>query len=174
MLRIEGILNSTSNYVLTEMAKGRTLEDAIKETQRKGIAEADPSHDLDGWDAAAKITALANVLMSAGSTPRMVDRKGIADVKAEDLVQAARDGRKLRLVAAAERVGSEVRTTVAPREVACDSAFWFVDGTSSAVTISTDLMGDVTILETNPAITQTAYALLSDLLAIVEEMECSR
>ena len=166
VLRIEGILNSTSNYVLTEMTNGRTLEDAIEETQRRGIAEADPSHDLDGWDAAAKITALANVLMSAGSNPAMVDRKGIGDLNAEDLAQAARNGRKVKLVATAERVGDEVRTRVAPTELTSDSVFWLVDGTSSAVTISTDLMGDVTILETNPAITQTAYALLSDLLAI--------
>ena len=169
--RIEGILNSTYNYVLTEMAKGRSLEDAVKDAQRKGIAEADPSHDLDGWDAAAKITALANVLMGAGSNPRAVERQGIAGLTVEDLTNAARAGRKIKLVAAAERTESEVRTTVGLRDLGPDSVFWAVDGTSSAVTISTDLMGDITILETNPAITQTAYALFSDLLAIAEWMK---
>lgn len=170
ILRIEGILNSTSNYVMTEMAKGRSLEDAVKETQRKGITEADPSLDLDGWDAAAKITALANVLMNAGSTPQKVDRKGIRGLKSEDFEIAARNGKKLKLVARAEMADSEIRTSVAVEEITTDSPFWSVDGTSGAVTISTDLMGDITILETNPQVTQTAYAILSDLLLIVEWM----
>ena len=170
ILRIEGILNSTSNYVMTEMAKGRSLEDAVKETQRKGIAEADPSLDLDGWDAAAKITALANVLMNAGSTPQKVDRKGIRGLKSEDFEIAARNGKKLKLVARAEMAGSELRTSVAIEEIDTDSPFWSVDGTSGALTISTDLMGEITVLETNPQVTQTAYAILSDLLLIVEWM----
>lgn len=170
ILRIEGILNATSNYVLTEMSRGRTLADAVKETQRRGIAEADPSLDLEGWDAAAKITALANVLMAAGSTPDKVDRAGIMDVRSEDLALAEKSGRKLKLVARADRAGSEIQTKVSVEELDSGNSFWSVDGTSSAVTFSTDLMGDITVLETNGTITQTAYAVLSDILLIVEWM----
>jgi homoserine dehydrogenase len=174
VIRIEGILNSTSNYVLTEMSRGRSLDDAVKEAQRRGIAESDPSLDLDGWDAAAKITALANVLMGAGSTPDKVDRRGVTDITPDDLAAAAKEGKKVKLVARAERSASGIVTRVSPEKLDCTSAFWSVDDTSSAVTLSTDLMGDITILETNPAITQTAYAVLSDLLLIVEWMRCNQ
>ena len=171
--RLEGILNSTSNYVLTEMSKGRTLEDAVKETQRLSIAEADPSLDLDGWDAAAKITALANVLMGAGSTPQKVDRKGIADLFPDDIASARSEGTKIKFVARAERDGPNVLTSVAPERLRSDSPFWSVDGTSGALTIYTDMMGELTILETNPVLTQTAYGVLSDLLLIAEWIRCN-
>ena len=174
VIRIEGILNSTSNYVLTEMSRGRSLEDAVKEAQRKGIVEADPSLDLDGWDAAAKITALANVLMGAGSTPDRVERRGVGDISPGDLAAAASEGKKIKLVAVAERSASGIVIRVSPEKIDCTSPFWSVDDTSSAVTLSTDLMGDITILETNPTITQTAYAVLSDLLLIVEWMRCNQ
>jgi homoserine dehydrogenase len=174
VIRIEGILNSTSNYVLTEMSRGRGLDDAVKEAQRRGIAESDPSLDLDGWDAAAKITALANVLMGAGSSPDKVERRGVTDVTPDDLAAAAREGKKIKLVATAERSASGIVTKVFPEKLNCASPFWSVDGTSGAVTLSTDLMGDITILETNPAITQTAYAVFSDMLLIVEWMRCNQ
>lgn len=171
--RLEGILNSTSNYVLTEMSKGRTLDDAVKEAQRLSIVEADPSLDLDGWDAAAKITALANVLMGAGSTPQKVDRRGIADVSLDDITSARSEGAKIKFVAKAERDGPNVRTSVTPERLRSDDPFWSVDGTSSALTIHTDLMGELTIFETNPVLTQTAYAVFSDLLLIAEWMRCN-
>ncbi len=174
IVRIEGILNSTSNYVLTEMTKGRSLDDAVKDAQRRGIAEADPSLDLDGWDASAKITALANVLMGAGSTPDKVRRSGVAGITKDELDEAEREGKKIKLVALAERSPAGVVTSVSPQKLDSTSPFWSVDGTSSAVTLSTDLMGDITILETNPMITQTAYAVLSDLLLIVEWMRCKK
>jgi homoserine dehydrogenase len=172
VVRLEGILNSTSNYVLTQMAKGRSMDDAVKEAQKRRIVEEDPTLDLDGWDASAKITALANVLMGAGSTPDRVDRKGIRGLRPEEVSAAAKEGKKVRLMARAERNGTETATKVSPEIVDVDSPFWAVDGTSSALTISTDLMGDITILETNPTITQTAYAVLSDLLLIAGWLRC--
>ncbi|UCE81133.1 MAG: homoserine dehydrogenase [Methanobacteriota archaeon] len=170
ILRMEGILNSTSNFVLTEMFRGRDLTDAVKEARSKGIAEADASLDLEGWDAAVKITALANVLMEAGTTPNKVDRSGIMGVKPADIDHAKEKGKRLKLVARADRTDTGVRTSVCVEEVGCESQFWSVEGTSSALILSTDLMGDITLIESNPAITQTAYAVLSDLLSIVEWM----
>jgi homoserine dehydrogenase len=172
VVRLEGILNSTSNYVLTEMARGRSMDDAVREAQKRRIAEADPTLDLDGWDASAKITALANVLMGAGSTPDRVDRRGIRDIRPEEVSASAKGDKKIRLIARAERNGAEVVTSVSPEIVGVESPFWAVDGTSSALTISTDLMGDITILETDPTITQTAYAVLSDLLLIAGWIRC--
>jgi len=167
---VRGILNSTSNFVLSEMSKGQTMEDAVKRAQALGIAEADPSLDIDGWDAAAKITALANVLMDARKTPLDVDRTGVRDLSSHDLTDAIKSGKKIKLVASADISDGEVRLRVRPETVGPDSAFWSVEGTSSALSISTDLMGELTILETDPAITQTAYAVFSDMILVVESI----
>lgn len=170
VLGIRGILNSTSNYVLTEMSKGRSAQDAIKEAQARGIAEADPSLDMDGWDAAAKITALANVLMEAKKTPKDVDRMGVGDVSSQTLADARACGTKVKLVASAAMEDGDVKLVVRPESIGPESPFWSVEGTSSAVTIKTDLMGDLTILEEGPALTQTAYAVFSDMLLAVESI----
>lgn len=170
VLGLSGILNSTSNYVLTEMSRGRTAADAIKEAQARGIAEADPTLDMDGWDAAAKITALANVLMEARKTPKDVDRTGVQDLSARELADARKNGKKIKLVASAAVEGDDVKLTVRPETIGPESPFWSVDGTSSALTIRTDLMGDLTILEEAPTLTQTAYAVFSDMLHTVESI----
>jgi len=170
VLGIEGILNSTSNFVLTEMSRGKRMEDAIKEAQARGFAEAEPSLDIDGWDAAAKITALANVLMEAGSNPKKVDREGIRKISDIDLKNAKTDGLKIKQIARATREGDEVRLQVKPEFIDSSSPFWSIDGTSSAVRLKTDLMGEIAVSEINPSVTQTAYAIFSDILLIMESI----
>jgi len=170
VISLTGILNSTSNFVLSEMGRGRTLSEAVREAQARGFAEADPSLDIDGWDASAKITALANVLMEADRTPKNVDRKGIRDIGKEDIADALAKGKKIKLIARAWREDDSVALSVKPEEVEADNIFWSVDGTSSGLTIKTDLMGDITVLEGNPLVTQTAYGVLSDLLLVVEDI----
>ncbi len=172
ILGIEGILNSTSNYVLKQMYLGRTAQEAVKEAQQRGFAEADPSLDIDGWDAAAKITALANVLMGARSNPKMVDRTGIGGISGVDLESARAKGTKVKQIARATREGDRVRLQVKPEHVDDTSPFWPIDGTSSALTLKTDLMGNVTISETDPTVAQTGYAVLSDLLLVAESIRC--
>jgi homoserine dehydrogenase len=142
---IRGLLNTTTNLVLGEMARGASMEEALAEARRRGVTEEDPSMDIDGWDAAAKIAALANVLMGARTNPRMVDRTGIRGVSTGDALEAAERGMKHKLIASAERFGGFVRTRVRPELVGPDDPFWSVDGTSSAVTLKTDLMGELTM-----------------------------
>ena len=170
IIGLAGILNSTSNFVLDEMLRGRTMQEAIKEAQARGIAEADPSLDIDGWDAAAKITALANVLMEAETTPKSVDRTGVSKITREELARAAAENKKLKLVATASRADGRIVLEVKPQLVGSESGFYCVDGTSSALTIKTDLMGDITVFESGPGTTQTAYAVFSDLLLLVESI----
>jgi homoserine dehydrogenase len=165
---IRGLLNTTTNLVLGEMARGASMDEALEEARRRGVTEEDPSMDIDGWDAAAKIAALANVLMGAGTNPRMVDRTGIRGVSTGDAVEAAGRGMKHKLIASAERSCGVVRTSVRPELVGPDDPFWSVDGTSSAVTLETDLMGELTIVERNPTLAQTAYAVFSDILLIAD------
>jgi homoserine dehydrogenase len=170
ILGLSGILNSTSNFVLAEMASGKTMEDAIKVAQKRGFAEADPSLDIDGWDAAAKITALANVLMDAEADPTQVDRQGIGGIAPSDIEKATKLRKKIKLIANATRTEEKVELSVRPVIISADNPFWSVDGTSSAITIKTDLMGDLTIVESNPLVTQTAYAVFSDLLLVLESI----
>lgn len=167
---VSGVLNSTTNFILTMMAKGRNFEEALNEAQRQGIAEADPSMDIDGWDAAAKISALANVFMQARSNPGRVQRTGIRDVDLNAIDEATRKNRKVKLMASAERIGDEVRTKVNPELIGPDSVFWPVDGASSALTLKTDLMNKITIIEQRGGLAQTAYAVFSDILLIAESV----
>ena len=167
---VQGLLNSTSNFILTEMSKGISMRKALDDAIRAGVAEADPSLDIDGWDAAAKITVLANVLMGARSTPKEVDRTGIQGISSESLRKAAASGLKYKLVARAEKANGEVKTCVRPELVGPDNLFWSVDGRSSAITLKTDLMGEISVVEHNPSITQTAYAIYSDMLLIAESI----
>jgi len=170
---VRGLLNSTSNYVLTEVSRGKGMEDALGDAVRLGFAEADPSLDVDGWDAAAKITVLANVLMGAGSNPNRVDRTGIRGIDPESVRKAAVSGMKYKLVASAEKAEGEVRTCVRPELVGSEDLFWSVDGRSSAITLKTDLMGEISVVEHDPSIMQTAYAVYSDLFLIAESLKAS-
>lgn len=171
---LRGVLNSTTNFVLTMMTKGKSMDKALSEAQSQGIAEADPSMDIDGWDAAAKISALANVFMKARSTPSKVHRRGIRDIDLNSTNEATDKNRKIKLVASAERIGEEVITKVSPELVGPDSPFWSVDGTSSALTLKTDLMNNITIIEQKGGVTQTAYAVFSDMLLIAESISSCR
>ncbi len=181
-----GILNSTTNFILERLESGGTYDAAVAEAQRQGFAEADPTLDVDGWDAAAKVAALANVLMDARIDPMKVDRTGIRGVKAGDVAAAARRGGRLKLICAAERSGvapeggdagvgpgagtgtsgGGVITTVRPEFVPLSDPFALVSGTSSILTLKTDLLGDITVVENDPKVMQTAYGVLNDLLEI--------
>lgn len=166
VLGFSGVLNSTTNYILTEMESGRSFQAALIEAQRLGITEANPDYDIDGWDAAVKTVVLANALMRADARPADVARSGIRQVTPDRLKEAARSGNVLRLVARAKRSGDRIRLSVAPEEVAAVSLYGSVCGTSSVLAIETDLMGELAIFETDPGIRQTAYALLSDMIRI--------
>jgi homoserine dehydrogenase len=166
VLGFSGVLNSTTNLILTGMESGRSFEDSLAEAGRRGIAEANADYDIDGWDAAVKAVALANVIMDAEVRPADVARQGIRIVRVEDLEEAARSGMTIRLVARGKRVSDEVTLTVAPETVPLISALGSVRGTSNVLLLETDLMGQIGIVEEEPGVDQTAYALLSDMLQI--------
>ncbi|MGC2873153.1 homoserine dehydrogenase [Ihubacter sp. mB4P-1] len=170
---VKGILNATTNYVLDQMEKGVSYEDAIKEGQRRGFVEADPSMDLEGWDAAAKLTALMNVLMDVKITPPDIKRTGISEITKEQLLEAAKHGQKIKLVCHGWLKDGKPVGTVQPQAVNGDDLLASINGTAAAVTVNTDLMGEVSIIEHvyEPEIDQTAYGVLSDLLRILTDAE---
>jgi homoserine dehydrogenase len=161
-----GVLNSTTNLLLTRMEQGASLDEALADARGRGIVEANPDHDIDGHDAAAKAAALVNVLMDGTVTPRDIPTIGIRRVTRDALDAEVQRGRRLRLVARAARRGDEIAVRVGPEALPEADALARLGGTSNALTLRTDLMGELTIVEHDPGIEQTAYALLSDLIAV--------
>ncbi len=161
-----GIINSTTNHILTQMEQGRSFDQALADMQAAGIAEADASLDVDGWDAAAKTSALLNVLMKADTTPRDVDRTGIRGVTPDMLQEAMRAGQRVRLVATGERRDGKAVGRVAPERLPDGHVLARLTGMQNALVLQTDLLGEICITQLEGGLTQTAYALLSDLIAV--------
>jgi homoserine dehydrogenase len=141
ILGFRGIFNGTSNFILEEMLKGRRYADALRETQERGIAEADPSIDVGGWDTAAKLVIAANSIADAMITLADVSVSGIEDVQLDRLQQCRREGTVLKLVATAERIDGEWRFQVEPRPVPIASFLGSCSGWEMAIEIESDIYG---------------------------------
>lgn len=159
-----GILNSTTNLILTRMEEGDTFEAALTYAQSIGLAETDPSGDIDGWDAAVKVSALVTVLMGIALKPGDVERTGIRALTSQDIAQARRQAKRWKLVCTARREGTTIVARIAPELVGPDSPLYGVNGTSSIVTFETDVLPQLSIVEGNPGPETTAYGLLADFI----------
>ena len=159
---LRGIFNATTNFILAEMATGRSYADALLEAQQRGIAETDPTLDVEGWDTANKLVIVANHVLGIDATLADVAVTGITDVTADDLAQAAADGRTLKLLASAERSGAGYALTVAPTPLPVASFLGQCSGWEMGVEIESDLYGHMfhKIWEREPL--PTAAAMLRD------------
>ena len=158
-----GVLNSTTNVILDEIASGGTFDGGVRRAQSLGIAETDPTHDVDGWDSAVKACALANVLMGAGLKLEEVSREGIRGLSGEDVRAAHAGGRPFRLVARARRdEGGGVSAAVRPERVEPRGPFASVTGTTLAVHYELDVLPGLTVVAHDPDLRSTAYGLLAD------------
>jgi homoserine dehydrogenase len=164
--RFRGVVNSTTNHILTKMEKGETFEAALAEMQAQGIAEADPSLDIDGWDAAAKTAALMNVLMDARVTPRDIAREGIRHLSAEAVRSTSARGERLRLVASADRSAGSPKGSVRLERVPAADPLGSLEGQQNALLLGTDVLGEIGILQRDGGLTKTAYAIVTDLSTI--------
>ena len=166
--RIEGVVNGTCNFLLTTMEKtGRSYEDVLREAQRLGYAEADPTMDVSGRDAAEKISILGSLAFGGWMTADEVETGGIEGVTVGDLRAAVARGRRLRLVARVARAeDGKVRAEVGPRELREDHPLARLDGSANAVTIIGDAVGEVTLSGAGAGRYPTASAVMSDVVAI--------
>lgn len=167
LLKIQGILNSTTNLILSRMEEGDTFDDAVRYAQSIGIAETDPSGDIDGWDAAIKLAALASVLMNHPLKPQDVKREGIRKIDRTAIEEAQKEGKRWKLVCSAWREGDKVLARVTPEKVTPDSPLYNVNNTSSVVQFETDVLGLLTVFEQDPSPDTTAYGLLADFIHAV-------
>jgi homoserine dehydrogenase len=164
--RFRGILNSTTNYILSALEKGTSFEDAVAQTQKIGLAENDASNDLEGWDSTVKTVVLANVLMGANLHPPDVERTGITELAATEVQAALNVGERIKLVCEAVRDGDSVRASVRPVSLPLSDPLSQINGANSAVTLETDTLSQLTIIEGDPDPTTTAYGMLVDMINI--------
>lgn len=169
---IRGILNATTNFVLAKLEEGLTYEEAIEEGRKLGIVEADPSMDIDGHDPTAKIVALANVLMEAELTPAQVDREGISKIDKAMIDNAKSQGKTIKLICRAYDDHGSIKASVKPTEISSDDIYSVVGGPSSVISITTQYMGTLTIIEHDATPLQTAYGVFGDILRIFEHLKC--
>lgn len=168
ILGFRGVLNSTTNLILSRMENGESFDQAVAYAQSIGIAETDPSGDVDGWDAAIKVSALATVLMGVPIKPGDVDRTGIRGITLEEIARAKSLGKRWKLVCQARWEGTQLKTTVAPQMVGVESPLYGVEGTTSIVQIESDVLGKLSLIEEDPGPHTTAYGLLADFLNAVK------
>ncbi|MFQ6618174.1 MAG: homoserine dehydrogenase, partial [Fidelibacterota bacterium] len=143
--RIRGILNGTTNFILTEMEKGIDYKDALKKAQDLGYAEAVPDADVKGWDTMVKIVILSNVVMGEPVKPSEVPCKGIELISMAQVKSALRENSRWKLIGSVELKDGTVRAEVSPEKLPLSHPLSRISGPINAVTFSTDLLGDVTV-----------------------------
>ncbi|MGB6526196.1 MAG: hypothetical protein WBE87_14880 [Candidatus Acidiferrales bacterium] len=164
-----GILNSTTNVVLTEMERGLSLAEAVSKAQQIGVAETDPSDDLDAWDPAVKIAALVIVLMGVPIRLDEIERVGIRSVAPEQVRAARAAGMRYKLICRASRTADGgVRASVRPQQLPLSDTMALREGTTSVLRFDMDVFG-LSIVEHKPGVIATAYGLLADFIRAVKE-----
>ena len=164
--RVRGILNGTTNYILTQMENGIAYEEALRDAQAKGYAEAIPDADVLGWDAKAKVLILANVLMNANLKESEIPCEGITKISLDDIQKARANGKRWKLIGSVEKTASGVEASVAPVELPETDFLAGISGVTNALSFETDTLGNVTMIGPGAGKIETGFSLLTDLLAI--------
>ncbi len=166
--RVQGVFNSTSNYILSQMAAGQSYADALAEAQRRGIAEADPSLDVEGWDTANKLTIVANAVL--GFPASVQDVQPVEGIQNAECRIQNPDGRVLRLVGEAQRrAGGDYDLSVRPRWLPPTHKLAGVDGWQMGVVFESDLFETVFIAIDERGPTGTAAAMLRDVVNLYRQ-----
>ena len=168
LLAFRAILNSTTNLILSLMEGGSRFEDAVLAAQKAGLAETDPSGDIDGWDSAVKVAVLARVLMESDLRVEEVEREGIRGITPAMLADAAAAGERYKLICEARQEGGKLVGRVGPRRVAPGSPFFAISGATSIIQFETDTLTKLTLIEHDPTPDTTAYGEFADLLEILK------
>jgi len=176
LISFKGIFNGTTNMILSSMENGQSYDDALKYCQQIGIAEADPTNDVDGWDAAIKVAALATVLWNIPTTPQQINPTGIRGITQQMIAQAKIEGKRYKLVCSAEKDGDKVVASVAPQLVDSTSPLYGMTNSSTGITFRTDVILDYSITQTErPGMQggplETAYGLFADFVNIAKTIK---
>ncbi len=163
----KGILNGTTNYILTRMEEGMSYDEALQKAQDLGYAEADPTGDVEGWDALGKVVILSNVVLGKNLKINDVKRQGITGITPQDITEAQKKGERWKLIGSAElNTGGSINAVVAPQRLPLSDPLAGVGEATNALTFYTDELGPVTIVGPGAGRRETGFALLIDLLNI--------
>ena len=164
---IEGILNGTTNYILSKMSMEEvSYEEALAQAQKDGIAEANPSLDVLGYDTACKIVILANVLMDANIKLEDIEVKGITEVKLDTIKESKKETEKLTLIGRVYIEDNMVKAYVRPIKIKEDHPLYFVDYKNKGVFFKTDSLGDISIIGGASGTRNAAASILRDLVLV--------
>ncbi len=167
-VRVRGfsaVFNSTTNVILETMEEGRSFAEGVKTAQELGVAETDPSHDVDGWDSIMKVCAIARVILRAPLLPADVRREGIRDLDSATLQAARVEGKPFKLLSRATvNADGSVTAIVRPEQIALNDPLGGVRGTSLAIHFELDTIPGLTIVSHRPNLQSTAYGLLADFI----------
>lgn len=168
---IRGILNGTTNYILSAMAEGRDYASVLAEAQAQGYAEADPTADVEGYDAVAKTLILAALVFGHTLKPAQVARSGITTITPEEMLQAIKEEKRIKLIASLQAISDLANTPlearVAPMALPLSDPLARVDGVMNAITFESDTLSQVTIIGPGAGRLQTGQGLLADLIAVI-------
>ena len=168
---IFGILNGTTNYILTKMREeGKPFAEVLKEAQEKGYAELNPSADIEGYDTCRKISILSWVAFGKSIDAEKIDRKGIGDITSKDIEKAKAAGRVIKLIGRAKLMNGEVHCTVAPELIPSDDPLAIVDGVYNAIVVRGNFVGDVMFYGQGAGGKATASAVISDVIEIARNI----
>ena len=166
----KGLLNGTTNFILTKMEnEGMAYQEALVLAQKLGYAEADPTADVEGYDALAKVLILSNVVLGGNLKEQDVAREGITGISIEDIKAAAKEGKRYKLIGMAKKEGNNITASVKPQKITLSDPLAGVGGATNAVTFETDLMGPITIQGAGAGKTETGFSVLIDLINIQRE-----
>ena len=163
---VKGIFNGTTNYILTKMEEGLSYEAALQQAQDLGYAEADPTADVEGYDALGKVVILANVVMNAPLKKEDVACRGISHLTPADIQQAVSEGKRWKLIGRAKKEGDRVVAGVGPEMVPLTDPLAGIMGATNAITYQCDLAGPITLVGAGAGRVETGFSILIDLINI--------
>mgnify|MGYP005844632015 CR=1 FL=1 len=166
---IRGILNGTTNYILTKMEEGLTYEAALRQAQELGYAETDPTSDVEGYDARYKVVILANYVMNESLLVDEVKCEGISHLTLADIQQAKDEGLRWKLLGSVKKEGEMISAKVEPQKIPYTDPLASIEGATNAVCYECDLVGQITLSGAGAGLIETGYSLLIDLIHIERE-----
>ena len=164
---IQGILNGTTNYILTRMESGATYEEALAQAQQLGYAEADPSGDVEGFDTAGKVAILSQLVFNTFIKPENIERQGITGITPDDIRKAAENNMRWKLIGSVKKLDRGVEAWVRPVMLPLDNPLANISGAGNAIQYHSDLLGAITLIGPGAGRKETAAALIEDLMHIV-------
>lgn len=178
IIRVSGIINGTSNYILTQMHKGKTFNEALSEAQHKGFAEADPRNDVEGYDALHKLVLLASIAFRTQINLKDVLREGIQDVSHQDIYYlqnilgpASGEHHAIKLIASAEKRGSTLDLRLHPMLISSEHPLYGVDGAMNAISVYGKYLGPQTFRGLGAGSHPTAFAVMADLFEVIARIK---